>query len=91
MIEKSMQKTIRGLIDEEAKLSIPACDLDSNGDLYGVGLTPFAAIELMLALERAFHIEFPLPMLNRRSMSSISAIEACIAELERRPALRRAA
>ncbi len=66
--------TIRQLIDEKAKLSIPARDLGLTADLYELGLTPFTAIKLLLALEREFEVEFSEEMLNRHSVSSIEAI-----------------
>jgi len=91
MIEKSMQQTIRRLIDENANLSTPARDLAPDSDLYRAGLRPFMAIRLMLALERQFGVEFPKRMLNRQSMSSIDAIRGCICELEQRQALPKAA
>ena len=91
MNDQSTLQTIRRLIDENGNLTTPARDLAPNADLYRTGLTPFMAIRLMLALEREFDVEFPPEMLNRQSMSSIDAIGACIAELEQRQALPKAA
>ncbi|MCB1544201.1 MAG: acyl carrier protein, partial [Rhodoblastus sp.] len=50
-------------------------------DLYAAGLTSFAAVQLMLALEESFDIEFPERMLNRRSFATMESIAACIQEL----------
>ena len=55
--------------------------LDPAQDLYASGLTSFAAVQLMLALEEAFDVEFPERMLNRRSFASIDAIAACLTEI----------
>jgi acyl carrier protein len=76
-----MIDTIRKLIDEHGRLSVPAASVTDEQDLYETGLTSFAAVQLMLGLEDAFDIEFPERMLNRRSFASIAAIAACIAEL----------
>jgi acyl carrier protein len=73
--------TIRKLIDEHGRLSIPAATLKEEQDLYESGLTSFAAVQLMLGLEDSFDIEFPERMLNRRSFSSIASIAACLSEL----------
>ncbi|PWB84633.1 MAG: acyl carrier protein [Methylocystaceae bacterium] len=86
-----MLETVRRLIDEKANLSLRACDLAPDGDLYRAGLTPFAAIQLMLAIEKEFEVEFPRQMLNRQSMSSISRIVFCIRELQEGAAPLRAA
>ena len=36
----------------------------------------------MLAIKEAFEVEFPERMLNRRSFASLSAIAACVNEIE---------
>jgi acyl carrier protein len=76
-----MYDTIRKLIDEHGRLSVPAASVADERDLYETGLTSFAAVQLMLGLEDAFDIEFPERMLNRRSFASIASIASCISEL----------
>jgi acyl carrier protein len=76
-----MIETIRRLIDEKGNLPTAARFLPRYADLYRAGLTPFAAIQMMLVLEKEFHIEFPKRMLKRQSMSSIDAILSCLCEL----------
>ncbi len=76
-----MNEIIRELIAEHGRLPSPVETLDDNQDLYTSGLTSFAAVQLMLALEDRFEVEFPETMLNRRSFSSIAAIRACLEEL----------
>lgn len=76
-----MIKTIRRLIDESRNLPTAAASLSSDADLYRAGLTPFSAIQVMLALEKEFGVEFPKRMLNRQSMSSIDAIALHLREL----------
>lgn len=77
-----MLDTIRRLVEEQGRLAVPAATLDDNADLYASGLTSFAAVQLMLALEEAFDTEFPDRMLNRKSFASIAAIAACVRELK---------
>jgi acyl carrier protein len=72
---------IHQMLDEHGRLQIPAASLAETQDLYAAGLTSFAAVQLMLALEEAFDIEFPEHMLNRRSFSSVKAITECLREL----------
>ncbi len=76
-----MINTIKTLIDEHGRLSVPASSLAEDQDLYETGLTSFAAVQLMLGLEDAFEVEFPERMLNRRSFASIASIAACLSEL----------
>ncbi|WP_108174534.1 acyl carrier protein [Phreatobacter oligotrophus] len=56
--------------------------LVDTSDLYEAGMTSFGSVQLMLALEEAFDIEFPERMLNRRLFSSIASITAALEELQ---------
>ncbi len=76
-----MMETLRQLIDKHGRLPVAAGTLASGQDLYAAGLTSFAAVQLMLALEEAFDIEFPERMLNRRSFATMDSIAGCINEL----------
>lgn len=77
-----MIETIRRLLQENGRLHTPIETLSNDADLYQAGLTPFAAIRTMLAIEEAFDVEFPVNMLRRQSFSSINAIVACLNELK---------
>lgn len=76
-----MIDNLRQLIDKHARLPVKAATLAPSQDLYAAGLTSFAAVQLMLALEEAFDVEFPERMLNRRSFATMDSIAACIGEL----------
>jgi acyl carrier protein len=54
--------------------------LKDDSDLYAAGLTSHATVNLMVALEDHFGVEFPERMLRRRSFESIAAIRAAVAE-----------
>ncbi len=76
-----MNEVIRQLIAEHGRLPVDASTLSESQDLYTTGLTSFAAVQLMLALEDRFEVEFPETMLNRRSFASIAAIASCLRDL----------
>lgn len=76
-----MNDKIRDILDRTAKLPVKAEALSDDTDLHEAGLTSFASVQLMLALEDAFDIEFPEQMLNRRTFASIKAIQTAITEL----------
>lgn len=73
-----MLDTIRTLIARNGRLPVSVDTLGTNQDLYAAGLTSFAAVQLMLAIEDRFDVEFPETMLNRRSFASIDAIAGCL-------------
>ena len=76
-----MATQIRELIGNHKILPVPLERVRDEDDLYELGMTSFASVQLMLALEEAFDIEFPERMLNRRSFATMDAIGACISEL----------
>ncbi len=76
-----MTEEIRKIIAEHARLSIDAAGLTEDSDLYEAGMTSHASVNVMLALEDHFDIEFPDRMLKRSVFESISSIEAALVEL----------
>lgn len=80
-MSRSMQTRIRTLLSESEWLKVNAKTLTNDADLYAVGLTSHATIELMLALEEAFDIEFPDRLLRRGTFSSIGTIAEALAEI----------
>jgi acyl carrier protein len=69
-----MFATILRVIDQEARLAVPAADLTPGADLYKLGLTPYSAVRALLALEREFGVELPRNLLRRETMQSVDAI-----------------
>ena len=76
-----MTEVIRELVKEHVRLSVPAESLSEDADLYQAGMTSHASVNVMLALEGEFDIEFPDHMLKRSSFESVAAITAAIDEL----------
>ncbi|MEY2403767.1 MAG: hypothetical protein QOD38_1318 [Acidimicrobiaceae bacterium] len=76
-----MTDTIRRIIDDEGRLAVDVSALDDDTNLYDAGLTSHASVNLMLALEDAFDIEFPDEMLRKQTFESVAAIRAALEEL----------
>jgi acyl carrier protein len=55
-------------------------------NLYDAGLTSFASVQMMLALEEEFDIEFPEAMLTRRTFSSLENVAEAVSQLTRQAA-----
>ena len=72
---------IRAVLREHGRLTGDVATLDDQSDLFEVGLTSHASVNLMLALEEHFQIEFPERMLHRRTFASIAAIRSSVDEL----------
>ncbi len=52
--------------------------LSDDDDLFDKGLCSFGSVQLMLALEERFNIEFPDHLLNRKSFATIRAIRSTV-------------
>jgi acyl carrier protein len=72
---------IRTILKEHGRLSMDAAALTDEADLYLAGMTSHASVNVMLALERHFDVEFPDRMLKRSVFESVAAIRAAIDEL----------
>ena len=72
---------VREIVAAHSRLAIDVATLADGDDLYSAGLTSHASVNLMLALEEAFDIEFPDRLLRRQTFESIGAISAAIDEL----------
>jgi acyl carrier protein len=77
-----MNAEIRRLIAEHAGLAVDVETLADDASLYQAGMTSHATVNLMLALEAAFDIEFPDSMLNRSVFETITAISVTLNELQ---------
>ncbi len=76
-----MDDEIRSLIGKHCKLPTDVATLSETADLYAAGLSSFASVQLMLALEDRYDIEFPEAMLNRKTFSSIGSIAAALRQI----------
>jgi acyl carrier protein len=72
---------IRKLLARNSMIPIDFSALSDNANLYDAGLTSFASVQMMLAIEEEFDIEFPEQMLTRRTFSSIASIADAVSEL----------
>ncbi len=72
---------IRQVLADHARLPTDAASLPDGADLFQAGMTSHASVNVMLALEDAFDIEFPDAMLRRSAFESIDAIAAAIGEI----------
>ena len=72
---------IRNILKEHGRLTKDALALGEADDLYQAGMTSHASVNVMLALEGEFDVEFPDHMLKRSVFESIAAIKILIDEL----------
>ncbi len=79
-----MKDAIREVLRKHARLGVDVDTLSSDSDLYFAGMTSHTTVNVMLALENTFEIEFPDHLLRRGVFESIDSIHRAIESL--RPA-----
>lgn len=83
MLPTLQRKTkIRQIVQDHAGLGSDFDQVDSSTDLYRAGMTSFASVGLMIALESEFELEFPEAMLTRSVFDSIDSIADAIERLQ---------
>ena len=72
---------VRATLDAHARLPVGATSLKPYDDLFQSGMTSHASVNVMLALEEEFDVEFPEEMLQKSTFESIEAICTSITTL----------
>jgi acyl carrier protein len=76
------KEAVREIVKEHGRLSADVSTLADDADLYQAGMTSHASVNVMLALESKFDIEFPDSMLRRAVFESINAMQAAIDQMK---------
>lgn len=76
-----MTERVRQIIKQHGRLPADLESLGDEADLYQAGMTSHASVNLMLALEAAFDVEFPDSMLKRTVFQSVSSISEALRTL----------
>ncbi len=77
-----MDETIRLVLAEHGRLAVDVDTITEHTDLFAAGMTSHASVNVMLALEDAFDIEFSESMLKKSTFESIAAIRAGVLEMQ---------
>jgi acyl carrier protein len=71
----AMQDRIREVLAAHGRMAVDPREVDDQADLYKLGLTSHASVDVMLALEDVFGVEFPDEVLKKSTFASIRSIE----------------
>ena len=78
----AIEDTIRELLAEVLRPGFQSSALAATDDLYSAGLSSLATVDLMLAIEDRFGIEFINSLLNRRTFASIAALSNAVRQMQ---------
>jgi acyl carrier protein len=73
---------IRAVLQAHARIPTALDTVSDEANLFTAGMTSLASVEVILALEEKFGIEFPDHMMHRKTFASVSAIAAAIVGLK---------
>jgi len=79
---EELTQRIREVLTELGRLPVDVAQLSDDDDLFQAGMTSHASVNVMLALEDAFEVEFPEAMLRKTTFSSIGALRRALGALE---------
>ena len=74
---------IRTVLHDHGRLNRPIEQIADDADLYQAGMNSHASVNVMLALESAFDVEFPDHMLKRSVFGSIASVQDALQSLIR--------
>jgi acyl carrier protein len=77
-----MTDQIRQIIKQHGRMPTDVDSLSDEADLFVAGMSSHASVNVMLALENAFDIEFPDEMLTRSTFASIASIRNALEQLQ---------
>ena len=69
-----MEDRIREILGKFGRFSVDVRTIGVHDDLYDAGLSSLATVNVMLAIEEEFGVEFPDRLLTRRSFQSVSSL-----------------
>ena len=75
------EEQIRKIVSQHATLGVGLDSLSDDSDLYAAGLSSLSTVNVMLALEDHFDVEFKDSMLGRKTFGSIRSLAETIEEL----------
>ncbi len=81
MSRATMDQQIRDILAAHGKLAVDVSTLRVDDDLFAAGLTSHASVNVMLACEDEFDVEFPDETLKKATFSSIANLGAVVGRL----------
>lgn len=69
---------VREILTTHGRLPVDVTRLADDSDLYDAGLTSLITVNLLLAIEDHFDVEFPDELLSRKTFQSINALAEAV-------------
>lgn len=79
LADPTAEQAVRRALSDHGHLVVDAWEVAPSADLYALGLTSHATVNVMLAVENDLDAEFPDHVLNRATFGSVESIVAAAA------------
>lgn len=74
LADPTTEQAVRRALADHGRLTVDAADVAAIADLYALGLTSHATVNVMLAVENDLDVEFPDHLLHRSTFATIESI-----------------
>lgn len=76
-----MRDRIRTIVGSMNLLPVPVDGLSDQDNLFDAGMTSFGSVQLMLAIEDEFDIEFPNSLLTRKTFATLDGLVSAVEQI----------
>jgi D-alanine--poly(phosphoribitol) ligase subunit 2 len=76
-----MRDRVRSIVGSMNLLPVPIGGLSDEDNLFDAGMTSFGSVQLMLAVEEEFDIEFPNSLLTRKTFATLGGLISAVEQL----------
>ena len=76
-----MRDRVRTIVGSMNILPVPVDGLSDEDSLFDAGMTSFGSVQLMLAIEEEFDIEFPNSLLTRKTFATLGGLISAVDQL----------
>lgn len=78
---QNVESRVRGALSTALAGRVDVGELGVRDDLFGAGMTSHQTVQVMLALEDEFDVEFPDDQLSKTTFATISSIVSAVDSL----------
>lgn len=76
-----MRDRVRSIVGPMNLIPVSIDGLSDDDNLFDAGMTSFGSVQLMLAIEDEFDIEFPNSLLTRKTFATLGGLTAAVEQL----------
>jgi acyl carrier protein len=76
-----LDERICRVIAENGQLAVDPASITEDTDLYRAGMSSLSTVNVMMALEEEFSVEFPNDMLQARTFQCLASIRSALEQL----------